>query len=56
MRSGANHTTDPGLAFIEPHGDVVHALCGLVPASERDNVMLIDLANTDYPVGINRSI
>ncbi len=43
----------PGLAFIEPHGDVVHALCGLVPASERDNVVLVDLANTDYPVGLN---
>ena len=43
----------PVLAFIEPHGDVVHALCGLLPASERDNVVLVDLANTDYPVGIN---
>jgi hypothetical protein len=31
----------------------VHALCGLLPASERDNVVLVDLANTDYPVGIN---
>ena len=41
------------LSFIEPHGDVVHALCGLLPASERDNMVLVDLANTDYPVGIN---
>jgi hypothetical protein len=32
---------------------VVHALCGLLPAHERDNVVLVDLANTDYPVGIN---
>ena len=43
----------PGLAFIEPHGDVVHALCGLLPASERDHVVLVDLATTAYPVGIN---
>jgi hypothetical protein len=33
IRSDSRHTTDPGLAFIEPHGDVVHALCGLVPPS-----------------------
>jgi hypothetical protein len=43
----------PGLAFIEPHGDVVHALCGLLPPRERDSVVLVDLADSDYPVGIN---
>src|SRR5258706_5243057 len=53
MRAKNGDAGKPGLAFIEPHGDVVHALCGLVPASERDNVMLVDLAHTDYPVGIN---
>src|SRR5258706_8319578 len=53
MRARTNSATTPGLAFIEPHGDVVHALCGLVPPSERDNVVVIDLATTDYPVGIN---
>jgi hypothetical protein len=52
-RSNSDQASTPGLAFIEPHGDVVHALCGLLPASERDNVVLVDLANTDYPVGIN---
>ena len=53
LRASADEAGRPGLAFIEPHGDVVHALCGLLPASERDNVVLVDLANTDYPVGIN---
>src|SRR5260370_42269844 len=53
MRASTGGAGGPGLAFIEPHGDVVHALCGLIPASERDNVVLVDLANTDYPVGIN---
>ena len=53
LRASSDRTGAPGLAFIEPHGDVVHALCGLLPASERDNVVLVDLANTDYPVGIN---
>jgi hypothetical protein len=53
VRAGRGGSSAPGLAFIEPHGDVVHALCGLVPASERDNVVLVDLAHTDYPVGLN---
>ena len=53
QRANTDSTVAPGLAFIEPHGNVVHALCGLLPASERDNVVLVDLANTDYPVGIN---
>jgi hypothetical protein len=53
LRASAEKTGAPGMAFIEPHGDVVHALCGLLPARERDNVVLVDLANTDYPVGIN---
>ena len=53
QRANIESTGAPGLAFIEPHGDVIHALCGLLPASERDNVVLVDLANTDYPVGIN---
>ena len=53
LRSSTSEAGGPGLAFIEPHGDVVHALCGLLPASERDNMVLVDLANTDYPVGIN---
>ncbi len=53
MRAGTGNAGGPGLAFIEPHGDVVHALCGLLPAHERDNVVLVDLATTGYPVGIN---
>jgi len=53
LRASTESSGAPGLAFIEPHGDVVHALCGLLPASERDNIVLVDLANTDFPVGIN---
>jgi hypothetical protein len=41
------------LACIEPHGDTVQALLGLIPPAERDNVALVDLANTRSPVGIN---
>jgi hypothetical protein len=52
-RAGMDEVTRPGLAFIEPHGDVVRALCGLLPPAEQDNVVLVDLADGDYPVGIN---
>jgi hypothetical protein len=52
-RAGMDEVVRPGLAFIEPHGDVVYALCGLLPPCERDNVVLVDLADSDYPVGIN---
>jgi hypothetical protein len=41
------------LACIEPHGDTIQALLGLIPPAERDNVVLVDLANTRSPVGIN---
>ena len=53
LRQEMDEAVRPGLAFIEPHGDVVHALCGLLPPAERDNVVLVDLADGDYPVGIN---
>jgi hypothetical protein len=53
VRVGMKSASAPGLAFIEPHGDVVHALCGLLPPRERDSVVLVDLADSDYPVGIN---
>jgi hypothetical protein len=53
VRAGMKSASAPGLAFIEPHGDVVHALCGLLPPRERDSVVLVDLADSDYPVGIN---
>ena len=52
-RASMDEARRPGLAFIEPHGDVVHALCGLLPPRERDSVVLVDLADGDYPVGIN---
>jgi hypothetical protein len=52
-RASMDEAVRPGLAFIEPHGDVVRALCGLLPSAERDNVVLVDLADGGYPVGIN---
>ncbi len=42
-----------GLFVLEPHRDMIEAILGLVPASRRENVILVDLANRDYPVGLN---
>lgn len=42
-----------GLVVIEPHGDLIATLAGLVPSSRRDDVVVVDLANASYPVGIN---
>jgi len=42
-----------GLVVIEPHGDLIATLAGLVPGARQDDVVVVDLANTAYPVGIN---
>jgi hypothetical protein len=42
-----------GLLVLEPHREMIDALLGLMPACRRENVILVDLANRDYPVGLN---
>jgi hypothetical protein len=42
-----------GLFFMEPHGDTIQALLGSIPASRRDDVTLIDLADETAVVGLN---
>ena len=53
QRDGLSRESGMSLAFIEPHGDVIAALLGRIPAPERDNVVLVDLANAASPVGLN---
>ncbi len=45
--------TTSGLFLLDPHGDLVDALAGLIPAERRDQVILVDLADTERPIGIN---
>ncbi|HZC06293.1 MAG TPA: type IV secretory system conjugative DNA transfer family protein, partial [Ktedonobacterales bacterium] len=47
------HATDGGLIVIDPHGDLVSSLLTLVPPARRDDVILVDLADTAYPVALN---
>ncbi|HEY9078071.1 MAG TPA: type IV secretion system DNA-binding domain-containing protein [Anaerolineaceae bacterium] len=42
-----------GLCFIDPHGDMVDELIGLVPADRLKDVILFDPMDTDYPFGLN---
>ncbi len=42
-----------GLVVIDPHGDLVNNLLTLIPAARRDEVILVDLADTAYPVALN---
>ncbi len=42
-----------GLLVLEPHREMIEAILGLTPASRRESVILVDLANRDYPVSIN---
>jgi hypothetical protein len=42
-----------GLFVLEPHREMIEAILGLTPTWKRESVILVDLANRDYPVGIN---
>ncbi len=53
LNAAGNGQTTDGLVVIEPHGDLVETLTGLIPPTRRDDVVVIDLADGEYPVGIN---
>ncbi|MDO8676612.1 MAG: type IV secretion system DNA-binding domain-containing protein [Candidatus Azambacteria bacterium] len=42
-----------GVGIIDPHGDLVEAILGLVPQSRLNDVILFDPADTEWPVGLN---
>jgi hypothetical protein len=42
-----------GLLFMEPHGDTIATLLGAIPASRKEDVTLIDLADKDTVVSLN---
>ncbi|EFH83584.1 type IV secretory system conjugative DNA transfer family protein [Ktedonobacter racemifer] len=43
----------PGLCVIEPHGDLIEDLLGLLPSEREEEVVLIDLHQQGFPPGIN---
>ncbi|HZC04440.1 MAG TPA: type IV secretion system DNA-binding domain-containing protein, partial [Ktedonobacterales bacterium] len=54
QRRGAAHMKQrPGLIVVDPHGDLVAQLLGVIPPARRDDVILVDLADVAYPVALN---
>ena len=43
----------PGLVLLDPHGDLAASLLRTLPARRLDDVRLLDLADTDFPFGLN---
>ncbi|GHO61396.1 hypothetical protein KSC_002880 [Ktedonobacter sp. SOSP1-52] len=43
----------PGLCVIEPHGDLIEDLLGLLPPEREEEVVLLDLHQQGFPPGIN---
>jgi hypothetical protein len=42
-----------GLAVIDPHGDLIDDVLARLPSSRRDDVILFDPADTEYPVPLS---
>ena len=52
-RGPARTEQRPGLIVVDPHGDLVAQLLGVIPPARRDDVILVDLADVTYPVALN---
>jgi hypothetical protein len=42
-----------GIAVLDPHGDLIDRLLGIIPESRIDDVVLVDPADEEYAVGFN---
>ena len=42
-----------GLCFLDPHGDAIETLLTLIPESRKNDVILFDPSDIDYPLGLN---
>lgn len=42
-----------GVCVLDPAGDLVDAVCGLMPDSRIDDVLLFDPSDTEFPIGFN---
>lgn len=42
-----------GVGVIDPHGDLIEAILGLIPQSRFNDVILFDPADTEWPIGLN---
>lgn len=42
-----------GCAIFDPHGDIVEDILNRIPESRKDDVILIDPSDIDFPIGFN---
>ena len=42
-----------GVAMLDPHGDLVERILGIIPAARIGDVVLVDPADEDYSIGFN---
>ncbi len=48
-----DHTPQPGVFVIDPHRDLIMDILKLVPPKRSQDVLLLDMTDTEYPVGLN---
>jgi Type IV secretion-system coupling protein DNA-binding domain len=42
-----------GVAVLDPHGDLIDRICGIIPPERIDDVVLVDPSDSEYSVGFN---
>ena len=42
-----------GVAVLDPHGDLINRILGIIPESRINDVVLVDPSDSEYPVGFN---
>ncbi len=42
-----------GVAVLDPHGDLINQVLGLIPDDRIDDVVLVDPSDVDFPIGFN---
>ncbi len=42
-----------GVAVLDPHGDLIDRICGIIPQERIDDVVLVDPSDEQYSVGFN---
>ena len=52
-RAALNEEDGSGLVLIDPHGDLAETVLAQVPEGRRDDTLLVDLGDREYPIGLN---
>ena len=42
-----------GVGVLDPHGDLIDRILGIIPESRIDDVVLVDPSDADFPIGFN---